>query len=81
MEKEITLVVAPGAPMLFIAGRFDVDEPVSARAFSRWAGSSGEPLILASGEHGTDLFGLATPRVERRTTELILDFIAGIARG
>ena len=81
METDRSVVGAAGAPMLFIAGRFDGDAPVSARAFSRWAGSSGEPLILASGEHGTDLFGLATPRVERRTTELILDFIASIARG
>ena len=81
METDKSVVAAAGAPMLFIAGRLDGDAPASARAFSRWAGSSGEALILASGEHGTDLFGLATPQVERRTTELMLDFIAGIARG
>jgi hypothetical protein len=33
-------------------------------------------VILASGEHGTDLLGgLATPGIERKTTELILDFL------
>jgi pimeloyl-ACP methyl ester carboxylesterase len=78
MEVERSTLGAVGAPMLFIAGRFDGDAPRSAKAFARWAGPSGEAMILASGEHGTDLFGLATPQVERRTTESIRDFLAGL---
>jgi pimeloyl-ACP methyl ester carboxylesterase len=73
-------VEAVKGPMLFVAGRFDGDLPASARRLARWAGSSGEIVILASGEHGRDLLGgLATPQVQRRTTELILDFLAGVA--
>ena len=75
METDKSVVAAVGAPMLFIAGRFDGDAQRSALAFARWAGSSGEALILASGEHGTDLFGLAAPQVEHRTTEAILAFL------
>jgi dienelactone hydrolase len=75
MEVDRSIVEAVGAPMLFIAGRFDGEAPRSARAFTRWAGPSGETLILGTGEHGTDLFGLATPAVERRTTESILGFL------
>jgi hypothetical protein len=67
--------------MLFIAGRFDGEAPRSAHAFARWAGASGETLILGTGEHGTDLFGLATPQVERRTTESILAFLKRLEGG
>jgi hypothetical protein len=67
--------------MFFIAGRFDGEAPRSARALARWAGTSGDTLILSTGEHGTDLFGSATPQVERRTTESILDFLAGLGGG
>jgi pimeloyl-ACP methyl ester carboxylesterase len=81
MEVERSIVGAVGAPMLFIAGRFDGEAPRSARALARWAGTSGETLILGTGEHGTDLFGLATPQVERRTTDSILDFLAGLGSG
>jgi dienelactone hydrolase len=73
-------VEAVRGSMLFVAGRFDGDAPASARRLAGWAGSSGEIVILASGEHGRDLLGgLATPHVQRRTTELILDFLAGVA--
>jgi predicted alpha/beta-hydrolase family hydrolase len=81
MEADQTLVSAIRAPMLFIAGRFDGDAPRSAKAFARWAGPSGEAVILATGEHGTDLFGLATPQVERRTTESILAFLERLEGG
>ena len=80
------MVVTPGdveavrGSMLFVAGRFDGDLPASARGLARWAGSSGEVVILASGEHGRDLLGgLATSQVQRRTTELLLDFLDRIA--
>jgi dienelactone hydrolase len=80
------MIVTPGdveavrGSMLFVAGRFDGDLPASARRLARWAGSSGEVVILASGEHGRDLLGgLATPQVLRRTTDLILDFLDRIA--
>lgn len=67
-------------PMLFVAGLFDGDLPASARRLARWAGSSGDIAILASGEHGRDLLGgLATPQVQRRTTDLILSFLDRIA--
>ena len=66
--------------MLFIAGRFDGEAPRSAHAFTRWAGPSGEALIVGTGEHGTDLFGLATPQVERRMTESILTFLDRIVQ-
>jgi dienelactone hydrolase len=79
MEVDRSIVEAVGAPMLFIAGRFDGEAPRSARALARWAATSGESLILGTGEHGTDLFGLATPQVERRTTESILGFLERIA--
>jgi alpha/beta superfamily hydrolase len=63
-------------PMLFLAGRFDGDAARSARTFGRWASPLGTVVILASGEHGVDLTGgLATPQVERRTIDLILDFL------
>jgi dienelactone hydrolase len=75
MEADEKVVEAVDAPMLFIAGRFDGDAARSARRFARWAGSSSGSVILASGEHGTDLFGLATQQVERRTTGLVLDFL------
>lgn len=75
MEVDRSIVAAVGAPMLFIAGRFDGEAPRSAQAFARWAGTSGAKLILGTGEHGTDLFGLATPQVERRTKGSILDFL------
>lgn len=81
MEVDRSIVEAIGAPMLFIAGRFDGEAPRSARAFARWAGASGETLILSTGEHGTDLFGLATPPVERRTTESILAFLKRLEGG
>jgi hypothetical protein len=67
--------------MLFIAGRFDGEAPRSAHALARWAGSAGEKVILATGEHGTDLFGLATPQVERRATESILAFLEALGGG
>ncbi|MET1012429.1 MAG: alpha/beta fold hydrolase [Actinomycetota bacterium] len=75
MEVDRSIVEAIGAPMLFVAGRFDGEAPRSARAFARWAGPAGETLILGTGEHGTDLVGLATPLVERRTNESILAFL------
>jgi dienelactone hydrolase len=81
MEANETLVSSIEAPMLFIAGRFDGEAPRSAKALAHRAGRSGEAVILATGEHGTDLFGLATPQVERRTTESILDFLAGLGGG
>jgi dienelactone hydrolase len=81
MEVDRSIVGAVGAPMLFIAGRFDGEAPRSAHAFARWAGTSGETLILGTGEHGTDLFGLATPQVERRTTESILAFLKRLEGG
>ncbi|HEX6579331.1 MAG TPA: alpha/beta hydrolase [Actinomycetota bacterium] len=81
MDVARPAVGAIGAPMLFIAGRFDGDAPRSAKVFARWAGPRGQALILATGEHGTDLFGLATPQVERRTTTAILDFLAGLGGG
>jgi len=80
MEADRSVLETVDAPMLFIAGRFDGEAQRSARALARWTGTSGETLILASGEHGTDLFGLATPQVERRVTALILDFLDRIAR-
>jgi dienelactone hydrolase len=79
MEVDRSIVAAVGAPMLFLAGRFDGEAPRSARALARWAETSGESLILGTGEHGTDLFGLATPQVERRTTESILEFLEDVA--
>jgi dienelactone hydrolase len=73
-------VEAVRGSMLFVAGRFDGDAPAAARRLARWAGASGEIVILASGEHGRDLLGgLATPQVQRRTTGLILDFLDRIA--
>jgi pimeloyl-ACP methyl ester carboxylesterase len=81
MEVDRSIVGAVGAPMLFIAGRSDGEAPRSAHAFARWAGASGETLILGTGEHGTDLFGLATPQVERRTTESILAFLKRLEGG
>jgi pimeloyl-ACP methyl ester carboxylesterase len=81
MDVTRSTVGAVAAPMLSIAGRFDGEAPLSAKAFARWAGPSGQAVILATGEHGTDLFGLATPQVERRTTESILDFLAGLGGG
>lgn len=81
MEVDRSIVEAVGAPMLFIAGRFDGEAPRSAHAFARWAGHSGETLILGTGEHGTDLLGLATPLVERRTTESILAFLDALEGG
>jgi hypothetical protein len=81
MEVDPSIVGAVGAPMLFIAGRFDGEAPRSAQTFARWAGTSGEKLILGTGEHGTDLFGLATPQVERRTTESILAFLERLGGG
>ncbi len=80
MEVDRSIVAAVGAPMLFIAGRFDGEAPRSAHAFTRWAGPSGEALIVGTGEHGTDLFGLATPQVERRMTESILTFLDRIVQ-
>jgi pimeloyl-ACP methyl ester carboxylesterase len=81
VDVDRSIVEAVGAPMLFIAGRFDGEAPRSARAFARWAGTSGETLILGTGEHGTDLFQLATPQVERRTTESILGFLDRVEGG
>jgi dienelactone hydrolase len=81
MEVDRSIVGAVGVPMLFIAGRFDGEAPRSARAFARWAGTSGETLILGTGEHGTDLFGLATRQVEKRTTESILAFLERLEGG
>jgi pimeloyl-ACP methyl ester carboxylesterase len=78
VDVDRSIVEAVGAPMLFIAGRFDGEAPRSAQAFARWAGTSGETLILGTGEHGTDLFGLATPQVERRATNSILDFLEAL---
>jgi pimeloyl-ACP methyl ester carboxylesterase len=81
MGADRSAIQAADMPMLFIAGRFDGDAPASARRLGRFAGSQGEIVILASGEHGTDLIGgLATPQVERRTTDLILDFLDRVAR-
>ncbi len=80
MDVDRSIIAAVGAPMLFIAGRFDGEAPRSAHAFTRWAGTSGEALILGTGEHGTDLFGLATPQVERRVTESILTFLDRIVQ-
>jgi dienelactone hydrolase len=79
MEADEKVVEAVDAPMLFMAGRFDGDAARSGRQFARWVDSASESVILASGEHGTDLFGLATPQVERRTTALILDFLERLA--
>jgi dienelactone hydrolase len=79
MEVDRSIVAAVGAPMLFIAGRFDGEAPRSARALARWVETSGESLILGTGEHGIDLFGLATPQIERRTTESILRFLEDVA--
>jgi hypothetical protein len=79
MEVDRSTIAAVGAPMLFIAGRSDGEAPRSARALARWAGTSGESLILGTGGHGTDLFGLATPQVERRTTQAILEFLEDVA--
>jgi pimeloyl-ACP methyl ester carboxylesterase len=81
IEVDRSIVGAVGAQMLFIAGRFDGEAPRSAQAFTRWAGSAGEAVILETGEHGTDLFGLATPQVERRTTESILTFLDRLGGG
>jgi pimeloyl-ACP methyl ester carboxylesterase len=81
MVVDRSAIQAADVPMLFIAGRFDGDAPSSARRLGRFAGSHGEIVILASGEHGTDLIGgLATPQVERRTTDLILDFLDRVTR-
>ena len=80
MDVTRSAVGAVGAPMLFIAGRFDGEAPGSAKAFAHWAGPSGQAVILSTGEHGTDLFGLATPQVERRTMESTLDFLDRISR-
>jgi predicted alpha/beta-hydrolase family hydrolase len=80
MMADRSALQAVRVPMLFLAGRFDGDAAVSARQLARYAGSFGELMILGSGEHGTDLVGgLATPQVERRTTNSILDFLARIA--
>jgi len=81
MEVGRAVVGAIDVPMLFIAGRFDGEAPRSAQAFARWARTSGEKLILGTGEHGTDLFGLATPQVERRTIESILAFLESLGAG
>lgn len=67
-------------PSLFIAGRLDGDAPTSARQLARWAGPSGEGVILDSGEHGVDLLGgLAATDIERRTRSLILGFLTSVA--
>ena len=80
MTADRSVVQRTESPMLFLAGRFDADAPVSARQLARWAGSSGEVVIVASGEHGVDLVGgLATPQVQRRTTEGILAFLGRVA--
>jgi uncharacterized protein len=80
MTADRPTVQRTAAPMLFLAGRFDADAPVSARQLARWAGSSGEVVIVASGEHGVDLVGgLATPQVQRRTTDEILFFLERVA--
>jgi dienelactone hydrolase len=81
VDVDRSIVGRVGVPMLFIAGRFDGEAPRSARAFARWAGSVGETLILGTGEHGTDLFGLATPDVERRTTDSVLGFLDALEGG
>jgi pimeloyl-ACP methyl ester carboxylesterase len=65
-------------PMLFVTGRFDAGFVGSTRRWGRWAGASADTVIVGSGEHGVDFFQFATPDIQRRVTQLVLDFLADV---
>lgn len=82
MTPERAALRAARIPMLFLAGDADGEAATDARQLARWAGGDAEAVILNSGEHGVDLIGgLAAPDIERRTTEAMLAFLEGVARG
>ena len=80
MDAGKRVVRAIRVPMLFVAGRFDAGFAGSTRRWGSWAGPRGEAVIVASGEHGVDFFQLATPDIQRRVTELVLNFLARAGR-
>ena len=79
MDAGKDAVDAIDVPMLFVAGRFDFGFAGSTRHWGRWAGSSGEAVIVASGEHGVDFFQLATPDIQRQVTELVMDLLGRVS--
>ena len=81
MDAGKRVVRAVRVPMLFVAGRFDAGFAGSTRRWGSWAGPRGEAVIVASGEHGVDFFQLATPEIQRRVTELVLNFLARAGAG
>jgi pimeloyl-ACP methyl ester carboxylesterase len=64
------------APKLFMAGTLDSKYAADARSMYRASREPRQLALLPSPGHGTDLLTLAPPSLEKRTTTLILDFIA-----
>ncbi len=63
-------------PKLFIGGRFDGDAAKSARAFFRWSNAPKDVLVLATGEHGTDLLDDTSSAIRSRVRQAILSEIS-----
>lgn len=66
------------APKLFIAGEFDDDAAVLLPVFERASPPPREVVILATGEHGTDILAHADTAVADEFRGSVLDFLRGI---
>jgi hypothetical protein len=65
-------------PKLFIAGELDEDAAVLLPVLERASPPPREAVILATGEHGTDILAHADTAVADEFRRSVLDFLRGI---
>jgi pimeloyl-ACP methyl ester carboxylesterase len=79
MHADKQVIEAIDVPILLVVGRLDSGFVGSTRRWSGWAGDMATTDIVPSGEHGLDFFHLATPGIQRRVSEDVFDFLAGVS--
>jgi hypothetical protein len=65
-------------PKLFVAGESDRDAAAVLSVFDRVAPSPKEIVVLATGEHGTEILAYADPSVADELRQTVLDFLGTI---
>jgi esterase/lipase len=65
-------------PKLFVAGETDQDAAALLSVFDRAAPSPKETVLLATGEHGTEILTYADPSVADELRQTVLDFLGTI---
>ena len=65
-------------PKLFVAGESDQDAAALLSVFDKAAPSPKETVLLATGEHGTEILTYADPSVADELRQTVLDFLGTI---